>query len=86
VRERALEERSLGTTAHRFGDRHTGADAELARAVRRRLHDAALLAPATDDEQLYLPQLGVALAADFDEEGVKIDVKDARARTALASA
>jgi hypothetical protein len=44
-----------------------------------RLHHAALVAPAAHHQELDVAKLGVALAADFDEEGVEIDVEDAGA-------
>ena len=56
-----------------------GVDAEPARAVRGRLDHPALVAPAADDQQLDVAQLGMPLPAHFDEEGVEVDVKDARA-------
>ena len=56
-----------------------GVDAEAARAVRGGLHHAALVAPSADHQQLDVPQLGMPLAAHFDEEGVEVDVEDAGA-------
>ena len=79
VRKRALEERGLRAETHRLGDRHAGVDPEAARRVRRGLHHAALVPATADDQQLDLPQLGMPLPADFDEEGVEIDVENARA-------
>jgi hypothetical protein len=38
-----------------------------------------LVAPAAYHQELDIAKLGVALAADFDEEGVEIDVEDAGA-------
>ena len=52
-------------------------DAELAGAVRRRLYHPALVAPAAHDQQVDLPELGVAVPADLDEEGVEVHVHDA---------
>jgi hypothetical protein len=54
-------------------------DAEPARAVRCRLHHTALVAPPAHHQKLDVAKLGMALAADFDEEGVEIDVEDAGA-------
>jgi hypothetical protein len=51
--------------------------AEAPGAVGCRLHHAALVTPATDDQELDLSQLRVMLAADFDKEGVEIHVDDA---------
>ena len=83
VREGALEEGGLGAEPHGLGDRHAGMDAEAARAVGGRLDDAPLVPPAADHQQLDVAQLGVPLAAHFDEEGVEIDVEDARAHGPL---
>jgi len=58
-------------------------DAVAPGAVRRRLHHAALVAPSAHHQELDVPQLGVALAADFDEERVQIDVQDASAHDGL---
>jgi hypothetical protein len=54
-------------------------DAIAACAVGGRLHHAALVAPPAHHQELDVAKLGVALAADFDEEGVEIDVKEAGA-------
>jgi hypothetical protein len=44
----------------------------------RRLDDASLVSPATDDQQLDIQQLGIVLAAYLHEEGVQIHVHQAR--------
>ena len=56
-----------------------GVNAVAARAVRGGLHHAALIPPPADDQQLDIPELGMPLAAHFDEEGVEVDVEDAGA-------
>jgi hypothetical protein len=79
VDEGALEEGGGGAEPHRLGDRHAGVDAEPARAVRRRLHHAALVPPAAHHQQLDPAQLRVPLAADLDEKRVQIHVENAGA-------
>ena len=54
-------------------------DAEPASPVRCRLHHPALVAAAAHHQQLDVTELGMPLAADFDEERVEIDVENARA-------
>jgi HSP20 family molecular chaperone IbpA len=51
-------------------------DAVAAGTVGCRLHHAALVAPPAHHQELDVAKLGVALAADFDEEGVEIDVEE----------
>jgi hypothetical protein len=75
--ERALEEGGLGAEPDRLRDRHPGVDAVAPGAVRRRLYHPALIPPPAHHQELEVAQLGMALAADFDEEGVEIDVDDA---------
>jgi hypothetical protein len=52
-------------------------DAEAPGGIRRRLHHPALIPPPAHHQELEVAQLGMAVAADFDEEGVEIDVDDA---------
>jgi hypothetical protein len=52
-------------------------NAVAAGAVRGGLHHAALIPPSADDQQLDIPELGMPLAAHFDEKRVEIDVEDA---------
>ena len=41
----------------------------------------ALIPAPSHHQQLDVPELGMVLAADFDEEGIQIDVKEARGHT-----
>ena len=75
--ERSLEEGGRGAQANRLGDGHPGMDAELAGAVGGGLHHPPLVAPAAHDQQVHVSELGVAVAADLDEEGVEVYVHDA---------
>jgi hypothetical protein len=76
VNEGSLKEGRLRAEPDGLVDGHSGADAELTGTVRGGLHHAALLPAAAYDQQVELAQLGMALAADFDEESVEINVKD----------
>jgi hypothetical protein len=77
VNERSLKESGLGTEPYRLRDRHPGVDAELARRVRRRLDDPALVPPSPHNEQINVAQLGVEAAADLDEKGIEVHVQKA---------
>jgi hypothetical protein len=77
VGEGALEESGLGAAPHRFSNRHSGVDAEPAGGVGRGLHHPALIPASAHHQQLDVPELGVVLAADLDEEGIQIDVQQA---------
>jgi hypothetical protein len=53
-------------------------NSESARPIRRRLDNSTLVSTASDDQELDPLQLGVILPADFDEEGIEIDVNETR--------
>ena len=77
--ERALEEGRGGTEPDRLGDRHAGMDSVAPRGVGGGLDHAALVPPATHDQQRHRAQLGVALPADLDEKRIEIHVENAGA-------
>jgi hypothetical protein len=51
-------------------------DAELPCRIRGRLDDAALVPPPAHHQEVDVPELRVEAAADFDEQGVEIHVKE----------
>jgi hypothetical protein len=53
-------------------------NSESAGPIGRRLDDTTLVSTASDYQELDALQLGVILAADFDEEGIEIDVDETR--------
>ena len=77
VLEGALEERCLRAQADCFSDRHAGMNAETASAIRSGLYHSSLVAPATDNQKLQVAQFRMIVPADFDEEGIEIDMYDA---------
>ena len=83
--EGALEEGGRGAEPDRLRDRHAGVDAVRARAVGGGLDHAALVPPAAHHQQLDPAQLGVALPADLDEEGVEIHVENAGAHAIFSA-
>src|SRR5688500_3447093 len=64
----------FGAAAHRFGHRHRGVDAELARFVRARRDDAA--ARRATDENRLAAQLRIIALLDGRVERVEVDVED----------
>src|SRR5690348_2336607 len=85
VIEGALKEGGLRATPHRFGDRHPSPNSVGTCSVRGGLHHAALVPPATDDQQLELAELRMALATYLDEEGVEVHVHDSCAHRTFAA-
>ncbi len=78
VVERGPDEHGAGAAARRLGRRHPRPHAEGPCAVRRRLYHPAPLRVAPDDEEVHRAQLWTEPAADLHEEGVEVDVQEAR--------